>query len=196
MVSQTGLEPATLCTPCIDSTFEILAVNWAPEGARTLDAESLLQFGEFVLDEGRGPLGLDEAISTLVGFGLHSVESGTEFVDSLEVSTAVGLGCSDGEHADGFRLVGLDLASTLDALDVLDLVVHVVVCGWESNAPEGAGTYQSRPMVTQRAMRMATSMTMATTQRVPILYLFMWLVVGCAREGGDWLLVFGIRTVG
>lgn len=128
MVSQTGLEPATLCTPCIDSTFEILAVNWAPEGARTLDAESLLQFGEFVLDEARGPLGLDEAISTLVGLGLHSVESGTEFLDSLLVGVAVDLGRGNREYAGGFRLEGLGLASTLDALDVLDLVVHVVVC--------------------------------------------------------------------
>ena len=46
------------------------------------------------------------------------------------------------------------------------------------DAPEGAGTYfQRRPTVTQRAISIAVSMMVATTQRVPIWCLFM--LVGC-----------------
>ena len=64
------------------------------------------------------------------------------------------------------------------------LVVWLVVCVVGKDAPEGAGTYfQRRPTVTKRPIRMAVSMMVATTQRVPIWCLFMlvgcWLVVGC-----------------
>lgn len=50
----------------------------------------------------------------------------------------------------------------------------------QSDAPEGAGIYQRRPIVTQRAIRNAVSRTRATTHRVPICLMFMCcLVVPC-----------------
>lgn len=55
----------------------------------------------------------------------------------------------------------------------------------QSDAPEGAGIYQRRPIVTQRAIRNAVSRTRATTHRVPIWCLFMLLLFGCAIAGGD-----------
>ena len=178
MVSQTGLEPATLCTPCIDSTFEILAVELL-----VLEAELLFEFANFRFDERRGPLGLDEAIATLAGLALDSVEAEPQVFDAVVVAEGVTLARSDGEDAHGFPL---RLTATLDAFDVLDVVHMWLYLVWlylvwlESGAPEGAGIYQMRPMVTQRAIRNAVSRTRATTHRVPICCLFMF---GC------WLLV-------
>ena len=65
------------------------------------------------------------------------------------------------------------------------------MCVVGKDAPEGAGTYfQRRPTVTQRAISIAVSMMVATTQRVPIWFLFMlfgWLLV---------VLVSDVRSVG
>ena len=48
------------------------------------------------------------------------------------------------------------------------------------DAPEGAGIYfQRRPIVTQRAISIAVSMMVATTQRVPIWFLFMCCLLLC-----------------
>ena len=116
MVSQTGLEPATLCTPCIDSTFEILAVELLE-----LEAEFFFEFAEFGFDERRGPFGLDESVATLAGLSLDSVEAEPQVFDAVAMAGGVALARSDGEDADG---VSLSLTATLDALDVLD-VVHV-----------------------------------------------------------------------
>lgn len=116
MVSQTGLEPATLCTPCIDSTFEILAVKLL-----VLEAEFLFEFANLSLDERRGPFGLDEAISSLAGLSLDSVEAITQVFDAVVVAQGVAFARSDGEDAEGLSFC---LTATLDAFDVLD-VAHV-----------------------------------------------------------------------
>lgn len=82
----------------------------------------------FVFDDGRSPLGFDELVSTLAELGLDAFQTEAKVLDAIAELDCVVLGAGNREDADGFGLVDLALADTLDALDVLD-VIHVVVFG-------------------------------------------------------------------
>lgn len=74
----------------------------------------------------------------------------------------------------------LDVGSVMRRLTRLGYVPLRYLDDLQSDAPEGAGIYfQRRPIVTQRAISIAVSMMVATTQRVPIWFLFMCCLLLC-----------------